>query len=126
MSTEDEVRAEAEIADGSEMYRERSKGHVREILAVKNDLAADLICEAFVADIHDSDVGWEALLKLETLFRDAISAYGISCLRRGREEAAQVADAEAEKLNGINADRYWQSKRIAGAIRSLTPQEIGE
>lgn len=38
------------------------------------------------------------------------------------EECARVADSEAAKVNGENADRYWQSKRIAGAIRALKGQ----
>ena len=35
------------------------------------------------------------------------------------EEAAKVADDQCLHWVGINADRYWQSRRIAGSIRAL-------
>lgn len=35
------------------------------------------------------------------------------------EECAKVADDECERVSGINADRYWQSRRIRDAIRAL-------
>ena len=41
-----------------------------------------------------------------------------------REACAKIAEAEAKAVDGRNADRYWQSKRIAAAIRSsATKQE---
>ncbi|RWN33449.1 hypothetical protein [Mesorhizobium sp.] len=38
------------------------------------------------------------------------------------EACAKIADAEGHKVADQNADRYWQSKRIAGAIRKLAGQ----
>ena len=43
------------------------------------------------------------------------------------ERCAKIAEAEAKAVDGRNADRYWQSKRIAAAIRSsATKQEKAE
>lgn len=39
------------------------------------------------------------------------------------EEAAKVVEEEGERVNGENADRYWQSKRIMHAIRALKEAE---
>ncbi len=41
----------------------------------------------------------------------------------GLREAADVAKNEAEKFDGKNADRYWQSKRIEAAILALAEPE---
>lgn len=43
--------------------------------------------------------------------------------RNALEEAAKVADAAAVEVDGRNADRFWQSKRIAGYIRALLATE---
>ena len=45
-----------------------------------------------------------------------ISAALATARREAYEDAATIADQEAEKMDGVNADRYWQSRRISGAI----------
>lgn len=35
-----------------------------------------------------------------------------------REACAQICDAEADEQSGRNADRHWQSRRLAAAIRA--------
>lgn len=40
--------------------------------------------------------------------------------RAGLHRAAQIAAAEGEKVDGLNADRYWQSRRIGAAILAET------
>ena len=39
------------------------------------------------------------------------------------EECAKVAENHAEAVAGINADRYWQSRRIMLAILALAAQK---
>ena len=46
----------------------------------------------------------------------SIAAALATARREAYEDAATIADQEAEKMDGVNADRYWQSRRISGAI----------
>ena len=40
------------------------------------------------------------------------------------DECARVADSGAKDMAGINADRYWQSRRLAHAIRALAAPRV--
>lgn len=64
--------------------------------------------------------------RAETAERDLSAALNRIAEIEGetREACAKIAEAEAKAVDGRNADRYWQSKRIAAAIRSsATKQE---
>jgi transcriptional regulator with AAA-type ATPase domain len=50
----------------------------------------------------------------ENVLREALAQR-----RAGREEAAAEADRQGQCVADTNADRYWQSVRIARAIRAL-------
>ncbi len=71
---------------------------------------------------RSSLLAWDEWLEHCGLSREAAlnAALDSSKARdRALEEAAKLADEQCIQWVGINADRYWQSRRLAGSIRAL-------
>jgi hypothetical protein len=75
-------------------------------------------------DTQEAFPDWDAAADLRArVLRGDCELHSLYLLMDGlvkaeREACAVVADDEGNRVDGLNADRYWQSCRISGAIRS--------
>lgn len=75
------------------------------------------------AECADGDVVAWMIVAQEIAERSYNSAVAIR--DRALEDAAKIADEQCVHWAGVNADRYWQSHRLAGFIRAMKePVEV--